>query len=335
MWTRAELLFSVKYPFSSATKDIAKWLNFDLASSDPKLLERAKQRALQDIESGQAEITTKTKGERKLVEEILSYALAKIMVARTKDRFLAERFAEGEANNFRRFLLDEPPDNIPFLAKGFGLGIEDGAVPFVDYLRYLPRHGGQGLANAQLKGGMVRVGREEIASLLPEKLKAELERDVRKPMDVPPLFDTYAGEIAKEANREKAFKRTEDFGAIAVESFPPCMKALITDAQSGEPMAHQPRFTLSTFLANIGMPVEHITDLFRNTPNFNEKKTRYYIEYSMGKRGSGVKYSPPSCEKMVFYGLCRNKDALCERVRHPLSYYAKKKGVVERKPASS
>ena len=137
---------------------------------------------------------------------------------------------------------------------------------------------------------------------------------------------TYAEEIKKEVNRDKAFRTQEDFGAVEVEYFPPCIKALIADAQSGEPMAHQPRFVLASFLANVGMPVGQIAEIFSNTPNYNEKKTRYYIEYTMGKRGSGTKYSPPGCEKMVFYGLCRGKDALCSRVKHPLKYYSLKKG---------
>jgi DNA primase large subunit len=81
---------------------------------------------------------------------------------------------------------------------------------------------------------------------------------------------------------------------------------------------------LSTFLINVGMPVDQIVDLFANTPNFNAKKTQYYVEYSAGKRGSGVKYTPPSCKKMEFYGLCKGKDALCAGIGHPLSRYARK-----------
>ena len=320
-------MFSAKYPFSDATKEIAKWLNFDLASVDPKYLERAKQRVINGIETGTVEVTTKTSGEQILLKEILSYPLAKIMVAKTKDRFLIERYAQAEASAFHKFLMSESPDNVDTLAKGFGFDIDEGLITFTDYLNYLPHDEVYKLVNAPLRRGKVQVHKDSIANLLPEKLRSELRRDLRKDMDVPPLFDTYAAEISKEVSREKAFRTKEDFGAVEVELFPPCVKELIQDAQSGTPMAHQPRFVLASFLANVGMPVEQIAELFSATPNYNEKKTRYYIEYTMGKRGSGTKYSPPACEKMVFYGLCRNKDQLCERLKHPLKYYSRKKKV--------
>ena len=315
----------MKYPFSEATKEIAKWLNFDLASADTLLLDRAKQRAIDGIESGRVAVDTKTKGERFLIIEILSYPLAKIMITKTKDKFLIGKYAEAEANSFRNFLMGEPDDVVGSLAREFGFDVGGEAIPFTDYLKYLPRDEEYKLVNSQMKLGKVRVGREAIANLLPEKLKAELEKSLRRDIDVPPVFDTYAGEIKKEVNRDKAFRTKEDFGVVEVGHFPPCIKALISDAQSGEPMAHQPRFVLASFLANVGMPVEQIAELFSNTPNYNAKKTRYYIEYTMGKRGSGTKYSPPSCEKMVFYGLCRGKDTLCSRLKHPLKYYSLKK----------
>ncbi len=317
----------MKYPFSGATKELAKWLNFDMASASPMLLDRAKQRAIEGIESGRVAVDTKAKGEKFLIMEILSYPLAKIMVAKTKDKFLIGKYAEAEASAFHSFLMNEPDDVVESLAKEFGFDVEDEAIQFTDYLKYLPRDEDYKLVNSPLSGGKVRVGRDAIAGLLPEKLKAELEKSLRKDMDVPPIFATYAEEIKKEVNRDKAFHTKEDFGTVEVEYFPPCIKALIADAQSGQPMAHQPRFVLASFLVNVGMPVEQIAEIFSSTPNYNAKKTRYYIEYTMGKRGSGTKYSPPSCDKMVFYGLCRGKDALCSRIKHPLSYYSRRKKI--------
>ena len=87
-------------------------------------------------------------------------------------------------------------------------------------------------------------------------------------------------------------------------------------------MAHQPRFVLATFLSSINMPVDKAVDLFREQPNFNEKKTRYYLEHALGNKG-GTKYSAPACSKIESYGLCY-KDATC-RWKHPVTYYKKKK----------
>jgi len=325
VFTRGELQFSVKYPFSSATKGLAKWINFDFTSVEPRLLDRAKQRAISGIETGSTAVETHTSSERIMIAEILSYPLAKIIVGKTKDKFLISRYARAEARSFKRFLMRESPANVGALAKDFGFSVGDAVIPFTDYLKYLPRDEQYKLVNAPIKNGQVKVDRESIANLLPEKLRDQIEKDLMQPMDVPTIFDTYAAEIAKEVNRDKAFQTKENFGKVEAGVFPPCIKLLIQEAESGQPMAHQPRFVIATFLVNIGMPVEQVTEIFRNTPNFNEKKTRYYIEYSLGKRGSGTKYSPPSCEKMVFYGLCKNKDQLCARVRHPLKYYSRKK----------
>ncbi len=325
VFTRKELAFSVKYPFSSQTKDLAKWINFDFSDVEPRLLDRAKARAIQGIESGHTNVETNTRSEKIMISEILSYPLAKIIVAKTKDRFLIQKYAEAESRSFKNFLMKESPDIISVLSKDFGFNVNDKSISFVDYLRYLPRDDEFKLVNSQLQNGQVKVKKEIIANLLPEKLRAQLEKDLKQVPNVPGLFDTYANEVAKEVNREKAFQRKEDYGEVEAGLFPPCIKCLIQDSQSGEPMAHQPRFVLATFLVNIGMPVEQIAELFVNTPNFNEKKTRYYIEYTMGKRGSGTKYSPPSCEKMIFYGLCKNKDQICKYVKHPLSYYSRKK----------
>jgi len=165
-------------------------------------------------------------------------------------------------------------------------------------------------------------------------LRSKLEEDLSQKYDVPEIYETYAKELKQEVNRDKAFSTDKkDFGAVELDKFPPCIKELLQQSQSGEPMAHQPRFVLATFLININMPTDQIIELFRSTPNFNEKKTRYYIEYSSGKRGSGIQYTPPACAKMVFYGLCLEKDALCQRIKHPLSYYSIKKGVRRQKNA--
>ena len=99
----------------------------------------------------------------------------------------------------------------------------------------------------------------------------------------------------------------------------------MAETGAGLKEAHQGRFGLSTVAVNVNTPVDKIIEFYQNTPNFNDKKTRYYLEYSSGKRGSKVKDSPPGCEKMVAYGLCRNKDTLCGDISHPLTFYSRKK----------
>ncbi|MEM0372872.1 MAG: hypothetical protein QXO69_03500, partial [archaeon] len=131
---------------------------------------------------------------------------------------------------------------------------------------------------------------------------------------VPKKFIFFADELSK--NRE-SFARI-DFGPLNPEFFPPCIKSIVADLRSGTKTAHQPRFVLATFFSSINMPVDSAVEYFKEQPNFNEKKTYYYLEHALGKRG-GTKYSMPSCATIESYGLCK-RDASC-RWKHPLTYY--------------
>ena len=51
----------------------------------------------------------------------------------------------------------------------------------------------------------------------------------------------------------------------------------------------------------------------------------YQVEHITGRGGSGTEYTAPACPAMRTTGLCVNRDHLCERVNHPLSYYKVKK----------
>jgi DNA primase large subunit len=231
------------------------------------------------------------------------------------------RYARAEANALRRF-LEKEPQLAAQLAADLDVKITDASVPFVAYANAAPEQ--YKLVNAELESGVVRLRRQDtLVEFVAELFRQRIEEDIAKPMKVPERYTSIAAEIKGEVNRDKAYSSVKEMnlGPVSTSEFPPCITALIEQAQSGAPMAHQPRFTLSTFLINANMPVDAIIEIFRNTPNFNENKTRYYIEYSMGKKGSGTKYSAPSCEKMKFYGTCVNPDALCNRIKHPLSYY--------------
>ncbi|MCD6522387.1 MAG: DNA primase large subunit PriL [Candidatus Diapherotrites archaeon] len=325
MWSREELQFCVKYPYSSRTKEIVRWLNFDLESLDPQVLERALQRAKEGIEIGVINPEVASRSQKILLVEILSYPVAKIIVSLTKDNYLINRYAHAEANTARRFLYRDDNGVVDGIATDVGINMHNRSVFFVDYLNNIPLQEQFKLVNAPLDKGRVTLTRESEIEMIAEVLRNNIIRDLKKRYDIPSIYSTYAKELKQGVSAEKAVISDEDLGPVDASLFPPCIKALLSRARAGENMAHQPRFVLATFLTSINMPIDQIISVFRNMPNFNEKKTRYYIEYSAGKRGSGVKYSPPACEKMKYYGLCVNPDALCSKVKHPLSYYAAKK----------
>ncbi|MEM2739048.1 MAG: DNA primase regulatory subunit PriL, partial [Candidatus Bathyarchaeia archaeon] len=76
-----------------------------------------------------------------------------------------------------------------------------------------------------------------------------------------------------------------------------------------------------TFLVNIGMPIENIIDLFRNSSDFNERLTRYQVEHIAGERGSRTRYKPPKCQTLQTHGLCIGRNETCKQMTHPLAYY--------------
>ncbi len=111
-------------------------------------------------------------------------------------------------------------------------------------------------------------------------------------------------------------KSVEDLINISKEIFPPCINSLLENLLRGENLSHHQRFALATFLINIGLDVEIVLQLFRYSPDFNEKIARYQIEHLAGLRGSRRKYLTYSCGAMKVLGMCK---AECG-IKNPLQY---------------
>jgi DNA primase large subunit len=72
------------------------------------------------------------------------------------------------------------------------------------------------------------------------------------------------------------------------------------------------------------MTVDKLIEMYTSLSDFNQRLTRYQVEHIAGVRGSGVKYTPPSCDTLKTHGLCPGPDEVCASVKHPLSYYRRK-----------
>ena len=81
---------------------------------------------------------------------------------------------------------------------------------------------------------------------------------------------------------------------------------------------------MTSFLINAGMNIDDIVKLFTSVTDFDEEFTRYQIEHIAGIRGGRTRYTPPTCATLRTHGVCINTDRICERVKHPLSYYRRK-----------
>jgi DNA primase large subunit len=108
---------------------------------------------------------------------------------------------------------------------------------------------------------------------------------------------------------------------VVQQAFPPCINALYQVFSSGRHLSHIGRFTLTSFLINVGMPTETVIGLFRSISDYDERMTRYQVEHIAGDKGSRTRYTPPSCDTLRTHSVCTNPDDLCRGIRHPLNYY--------------
>ena len=118
---------------------------------------------------------------------------------------------------------------------------------------------------------------------------------------------------------------------ISADDMPPCIRRLLDTLSSGGRLSHIGRFTLTSFLVNVGSTEDDVLNFFKSASDFDERKTRYQVEHISGRRGSKTKYTPPKCDTLKTHGLCIESDELCKRVRHPLSYYKRKRSSFRRR----
>jgi DNA primase large subunit len=326
-----------RYPF---LKGAAKYLKIpDLRVGDltnPELeevLKRAEERLEEAILH-----TCVSRRLEKAENEVASYPIAIILAIATKSGFIQKRYALAEAKRTFEDLKGESQERILAFARNFGweLSVNDDAeIPyefklrFSDYLKNTShlREKKWRLVNRLLSRGNVFLTRSETARLLSEEVRKHIEK--RLETKELPTFPPQILEIAEKIKRlpmEKAGKaEREDFPqTIVPAAFPPCINALYQATSSGHHLSHIGRFTLTSFLVNVGMPSETVMALFRNFSDYSERVTRYQVEHIAGGRGSRTHYTPPSCDTLQTHGVCANPDETCRRIRHPLAYYRRK-----------
>lgn len=329
-----------KYPFVREATQYVKTLDLkieELANPeyDP-IVNRAEGRVQEAILY--AMVTGKS---RKEDVEILSFPVAVMMAAATKDTFIRKRYALAEARRVYGFLRLEPKEKLVEIAKNFGWeisSVDTGpealsayafTLHFTDYLKNTTRLREKKwkLVNKLLQGGRVFLTRYEAARLLSEEVRRHIER--RLEMKGLPVLPRNVAECVKKLRslsmERRGRVRLEELPkSVAIAAFPPCVRALYDATTSGRHLSHVGRFALTSFLINVGMSPEGVVDLFRNLSDFNERLTVYQVEHIAGERGSRTRYVPPSCDTLKTHGVCINPDEACKGVRHPLVYYRRK-----------
>jgi DNA primase large subunit len=323
-----------KYPFLKETTAYVKKLDLKIEDLENPEFTKILQRAQERLE----EAILDTLVSRKLSEEdieILSFPVTIMLTVATENSFIKKRYALAEAKQTFEDLKLEPKEKLQAIAQNFAWKLEPIENPqppfeftlnFVDYLRNTKNlHEKKWkLVNRLLSNGNVYLSRNETARLLSEEVRKYIEtrQETKATPKLPPKIMEIAEQI-KTLSKEK-IGETEMKGfpkTIVQEAFPPCIQALYQSFTSGHHLSHIGRFTLTSFLINIGMPTETVIELFKSFSDFNERMTRYQVEHIAGTKGSRTLYIPPKCDTLKTHGVCTNPDELCKRTRHPLRYY--------------
>ena len=327
-----------KYPFLKETAEYIKPLDLqieDLTSMGmDQLLKRAEERVNDAILNRSVKRNFK-----KIDLEILSFPAALLIVIATENSFIKKRYALAEAKQASADLALETKARILKIARDFDWQIKLSAneggdspleftVNFTDYLRNAAHlHDKKWkLTNSILSHGNIYLNKKDVARLLEEEVRKRVEKrlDIKLPKYPPELVEV-AERVKKLASDVIGQMETDDLPKIVVQAaFPPCINAIYQAASTNHHLSHMERFTLTSFLFNIGMSPEKISELYKTFSDYNERLTLYQIEHIAGERGSGTHYIPPQCSVLQTHGVCKNKDDLCRRIYHPLAYYKRK-----------
>lgn len=328
-----DLKLIATYPFLSDAKNLIK--NFELSLEEllkDFSFEKARSFSLDRLENA---FVKKDVGERRLVTEsdylaeVLSYQIAKMIVACLDDNFLLRRYALAEAFHAYNHLKREGIDFIVYVAKDLGLNVkfdENTSIHFVDYLRFAPtRYKEWKMVNRPLKNGYIILPEKDLIRIIKERLMVKIAEEIEGKACIDLVKEVFGREIARFKQfsaTEKKRIRNQPVGKVRIEKLPPCIKSILASIQAGENVPHMGRFALVAFLSALGVSNEEILKIFTSAPDFDDEKARYQVEHITGKRSS-TKYAPPGCKKMKTYGFCSLEmiDDTCRKVKNPVSYY--------------
>jgi DNA primase large subunit len=333
-----------KYPFLKETAEYIKPLDLQIDDLTTigmdQILKRAEERVNEAIINRAITRNMKNPG-----IEIPSFPYALLIVIATENSFIKKRYALAEAKQASRDLNYESEEKILKIARDFDWKIKltgrercdsplEFTISFSDYLRNASHlHDKKWkLTNSILSHGSIYLNKKDVARLLEEEIRRRVEKrlDVKLPK-YPLELSAIAGRVKTLASEIIGQMENEEMPKVIVQTaFPPCINALYEAASTSHQLSHIGRFTLTSFLVNIGMTAENLNDLFKTFSDYNERLTRYQIEHIAGERGSGTHYIPPQCSVLQTHGVCKNRDDLCRRIYHPLGYYKRKQKLAQR-----
>lgn len=334
MGTDTKLL--AKYPFIKEANEFLKRLDIktnDLAKPEYQpIIKRALLRVTEAITKLQI-----TPGSNVEVE-VLSFPVSIMLIAATGNPFVVRRYALAESQRAYANLKNENNQTLEQIAKEFwskadvNIAMPSYQLKYPIFLKnsVAMKHEKWKLANRVVSKGLVYVTRDEFCRLLSEEIRRHIETKTNSLGKVSTPFKEEVKTIIEtmEKHLPPSFKAPE---SVETGAFPPCIRNLYNAAANGKHLGHAERFTLTSFLARVNMPVDQIVTLFSHFSDFNESLTRYQVEHIAGQTGAKTVYKPPNCRKLKTLGICKNPDELCKKTYHPLSYYERKLNLIQKK----
>ncbi len=289
----ADYVFAAKYPFSRKAKEIMRSRTIE---TDEFMAELGFERIASALGKGIKEKIFLH--EEDAVQEMISYAAARMILSHMRNRFLTNRYAVAESKKTFAYLQNESEESQSELAKDAGIAsfrIENGkqSVDVADFLLFAPKDVHYKLIRRELADGRVGITAHERTRLIAEAVKKYLET-------VPPAQGMLVP-IKKAAERLYALLPKIEPQKIAFREGenPPCIEAILEVLKKHENVGHTGRWLLAVYLINRGMATAEIVKIFSNAPDFSEKTSTYQIEHAR-KRA----YSMPRCSSIVGYGYC-------------------------------
>ncbi|MEM4275211.1 MAG: hypothetical protein QXK74_04245 [Candidatus Nitrosocaldaceae archaeon] len=334
-----EIIFSkydaAKYPFLPIAREYVKELGYDLNEfneSNSYILDKSLKRILLALDNK----PSKELGEPD--EEIISFLISLLILNILDIRSVSKRFALAEAERIENFIENDLKDEnerrresiLRYIFENtLGLKIiEDSMqkykIKVAEYLRrsvnlhdphwrLINKDVYEGYVHLEIHD-IVRLIREEIALLIYEKIE---KMNVK---DIPESIKNRVEILRRYTINDKRFKPI-----IIVNKYPPCINHILSTLEKNDNVSHTARFLLATYMLAIGKSIDDTCSLFEHAPDYNEKITRYQVEFLAGKRGNRKSYNCPSCEKIASMNLCY-KNEECDNIRTPLQFGMKRNG---------
>lgn len=328
------------YPFTQEAAEAVRSRNISLESLlDKSLFKTVRSRAAERLRGaiGDAIPEGRANSDAEQLFELLSYPLARVMVSCLNDPILMRRYALAEAKLAFKRMQDEK-EGLIILANDLGVnpqGTGPWKIHFSEYIRAAHRmHSPKWkLTNRDLAGGYLTVTDVELKRLLEEAIREKVLKGLPISVDekICQGLEEYLAPIKRDLEDLKARQKV-DLGEVKEGAFPPCIQKMLSEVARGVNLAHSARFALVSFLLQINMTPAEVIALFATSPDFDQERTRYQVEHIAG--ATGTRYKPPACATMATYGNCPGEDDLCRRVRHPLSYYERRAGMLKSVPGA-